>query len=308
MIHVNRGATSLGAFPEEQVREGIRSGRFTRTDLGWKEGMANWQPLSQFAEFTSDFTAAASTAGAPPPQTPATTASPAPAATPVSAAPRSGLPWERRDSIGFVNAFVQTVTMVLTRPTEAFTVMRTEGGLGDPLLFGVIGGSIGVIIWTLLSVAIHSLGWAAALSQQNSMDSLFGASLGGAMLIVRLIMTPIFIAVGMFIWAGLVHVFLMMAGGANKTFETTFRALSFAYGATSLLAVIPCCGWAIAGVWGLVADCIGISRSHETDMGRAVMAVVLPVVICCGGIVVICLMLGVGIGALMESFSHQNGH
>lgn len=190
--------------------------------------------------------------------------------------------------------------MVLTRPTEAFTAMRTEGGLGDPLLFGVIGGSIAAIIWTLLSAAIHSLGWAAALSHQNSLDSMLGASLGGAMLVVRLIMAPIFIAIGMFIWAALVHLFLMMGGGANKTFETTFRALSFAYGSTSLLAIIPCCGWIIAFVWGLIADCIGISRSHETDMGRAVMAVVLPIVICCGGIVVLCLMLGVGAGALMQ--------
>src|SRR2546428_233036 len=34
MIHVNRGATSLGAFPEEQVREAIRAGRFVGSDLG----------------------------------------------------------------------------------------------------------------------------------------------------------------------------------------------------------------------------------------------------------------------------------
>lgn len=262
--------------------------------------MANWQPLSQFTELAADFAAGAPASGAPPTQTPATPTSPGSAPTAASAAPRSGLPWERRDTLGFANGFIQTVTLILTRPTEAFTAMRTEGGLADPLLFGVIGGSIGVIIWTLVSVLIHSLGLAAALSQQNSLDSLFGASVGGAMLFVRLIMTPIFIAVGLFIWAGLVHVFLMMVGGANKTFETTFRALSFAYGATSLLAIIPCCGWAIAGVWGLVADCIGISRSHETDIGRAVMGVILPVVICCGGIVVICLMLGVGAGALMQ--------
>ena len=93
--------------------------------------------------------------------------------------------------------------MVLTRPTEAFTAMRTEGGLGDPLLFGVIGGSIGAIVWIrLLSAAIHSLGWAARIIAPESIsDSMLGASLGGAMLVVRLIMAPIFIAIGMFIWA-----------------------------------------------------------------------------------------------------------
>src|SRR5205823_5475088 len=187
MIHVNRGATSLGTFPEEQVREGIRAGRFGGSDLGWKEGMANWQPLSQFTEFTQDFSAAAT--GAPPPQAPMP-AAPMAGSTTAAVTPRSGLPWEQRHTIGFLNGFTQTVMMVLTRPTEAFTVMRTEGGFGDPLLFGVIGGGIGVIIWTLLSAMIHSLGWAAALSQQNSLDHLMGASLGGAMLIVRLIMAP----------------------------------------------------------------------------------------------------------------------
>src|ERR1700739_4131685 len=108
--HVNRGATSLGAFPEEQVRDSIRSGRFLPSDLGWKEGMASWQPLSQFAEFANDFSAATSTAAAPPPQTPATAPVPPPAASPAgtaSAAPRSGLPWDERQTKGFFNAFVE---------------------------------------------------------------------------------------------------------------------------------------------------------------------------------------------------------
>src|SRR5713101_353933 len=107
-IHVNRGATSLGAFPEEQVREGIRAGRFVGSDLGWKEGMANWQPLSQFAEFAQDLPAAAT--ATPPPQAPVP---PAPTAGSTTTAPRSGLPWEQRHSIGFLNGFAQTVMMVL---------------------------------------------------------------------------------------------------------------------------------------------------------------------------------------------------
>jgi hypothetical protein len=33
-IHVNRGGTSVGTFSEEDVRAGLRSGRFVGTDLG----------------------------------------------------------------------------------------------------------------------------------------------------------------------------------------------------------------------------------------------------------------------------------
>jgi hypothetical protein len=291
MVHVNRGTTSLGVFPEEQVREGLGTGRFASTDIGWREGMANWQPLSQFPEF----------AGAAAPPMSAVQAGGAPTSAP--AAPRTGLPWERRNEIGFINAFVETVGLVLTRPTEAFTVMRTGGGVGDPLLFGVIGGSIGVIVWSVVSFALQSLGWSGMFAQQSFLEDLIGAGLSGAILVIRLVLTPLLVAAGLFIWAGLVHLFLMMVGGANKTFETTFRALSYAYGSTNLFVILPCCGWIIALVWGLIADCIGISRTHETDIGRAVMAVLLPLVLCCGGALVCVILIFGGIGALM----HQAG-
>jgi hypothetical protein len=288
MIHVNRGATNLGVFSEQEVREGLNTGRLAPTDIGWREGMAAWQPLSQFAEFGG--TAASAVAPLQPGGAPA----------PGTAAPRTGLPWERRKEIGFITAFIETVGLVLTRPTEAFTVMRTEGGVGDPLLFGVIGGSIGAIVWSIASFALQSLGWSAMLFQQRSFEDLFGAGLSGAMLVIRLILTPLVIAIGLFIWTALVHVFLMMVGGANKTFETTFRALSYVYGATSLFAIVPCCGWIIALIWGLIADCIGISRCHETDIGRAVMAVILPLVLCCGGALLCLVLIFGGIGVLMD--------
>src|SRR5215470_10477122 len=100
MIHVNRGGTSLGVFSEEEVREGLGTGRFVSTDIGWREGMANWQPLSQFPELG---------AAAP-------TAPPAQIATgviPDASAPRGGLPWEHRQERGFFNAFIETLVMVL---------------------------------------------------------------------------------------------------------------------------------------------------------------------------------------------------
>src|SRR6266851_1248179 len=155
MIHVNRGATSLGAFPEEQVREGIRAGRFLPSDLGWKEGMANWQPLSQFAEFAADI-AAAPGPGAPPPQTPTPPATVAPTAGSTSVAPRSGLPWDERHSKGLFHAFIETLQVVLSRPNDAFIAMKREGGLGGPLLFLLIGGIFGFVIYFIYRLVFHS--------------------------------------------------------------------------------------------------------------------------------------------------------
>jgi hypothetical protein len=293
MIHVNRGATSLGAFPEEQVREGIRAGRFLPSDLGWREGMASWQPLSKFADFTDDI-AAAPAASAPPPQTPTAPAMIAPTAGSTSA-PRSGLPWDERHSKGLFQGFIETLQMVLTRPSEAFTAMQREGGLGEPLLYAIIGGSFGLIFYFIYQLAFQSLGVFA--NRPNPLAHLIGAGIGGVILII---FVPVLVAIGVFVNAAILHVCLMIVGGAKQPFETTFRVICFASGSVFPLMVVPLCGGLIAGIWDLVLRCIGLARAHETDTGRAVLAILLPVIVCCCGGFVCVMMLG-GFGALMHA-------
>ena len=281
-IHVNRGATSLGAFPEEQVREGIRSGRFLSSDLGWKEGMANWQPLSTFTEFASDFPAAAAV---PPPQTPTPPATVAPGAGSTSL-PESGLPWDQRATKGFFNAFIETLQMVLTRPGAAFTAMQREGGLGEPLLYAVIGGTVGTVVSLFYRFVFRSV--FSGFGRNDTLDHMFG----GAALIATLIMSPLLVALGTFIVAGILHLCLLIVGGAKQSFETTFRVVCFAGGSINPLQIIPACGGAIAFVWGIVLYCIGLARAHQTDTGRAVLAVLLPLIVCCGGLFVLAMMFG----------------
>ena len=105
---------------------------------------------------------------------------------------------------------------------------------------------------------------------------------------------------GMFIWSGIVHLCLMMLGGAKKSFETTFRVICFSCGATYLLSMIPGCGSMITLVWNIVTECIGFSRAHEIDTGKAVMAILLPCFLCCGGIVLFGILVG-GLSALSLS-------
>src|SRR5207244_4007819 len=282
MIHVNRGATSLGLFSEEEVREGLRTGRFVPTDIGWREGMANWQPLSQFTELV------AGAPGAPPAQI-------STAATPEAAAPRSGLPWEHRQERGFFNAFVETLVMVLTKPGEAFAVMKREGGLGEPLIYALIGGSIGGIVSLLFSMGLQSVGFFA--NRHDTFAAMAGIGAGSAAFIVLI---PLLVIIGLFIGSAIVHLCLMIVGGANHSFETTFRVLAFSQGSAGPLQMIPICGGLISGVWALVCNCIGLARAHDTDTGRAVLAVFLPLIVCCGGVLVIALMFG-GLGAWSAS-------
>ena len=107
MIHVNRGTTSVGVFSEQEIREGLSAGRFAPTDIGWREGMATWQPLSRFPEFGG-----AASAAVPPVQSGATPAS-------TIVAGRSGLPWEHRQERGFFNAFIETLSLTTARAPVA---------------------------------------------------------------------------------------------------------------------------------------------------------------------------------------------
>jgi hypothetical protein len=264
----------LGVFSDQEVREGLSAGRFAPTDIGWREGMATWQPLSQFPEFGG--------AAAP-------VVSPVqPGATPTSTtvAGRTGLPWEHRQERGFFNAFIETLTMVLTRPAEAFSVMKREGGLGEPLIYALIGGSVGAIVSFLFSLGFQSIGLFA--DKNNGLAAMTGMGIGFGMIILA----PLFIVIVLFIWSGLAHLCLMIFGGANQSFETTFRVFAFTQGSAGPLQIIPLCGGLISGVWAIVCNCIGLARAQETDTGRAVLAVFSPLILCCGGGLLIAFMFG----------------
>jgi hypothetical protein len=272
-IQVNRGETKLGVFSEEEIRQGLASGRFLPTDLFWREGMATWLTLAQFP--------AAGGAGA---------AAATPAAVAVVGA-QSGLPWDRRQELGFFPAFFETLKLVLLNPGVAFTSMKPEGGLVDPLIYAVIGGSVGWVFYFIFSFFIGSLG---ALGDHNALGGLLGFGFGG---IFALIFFPIFLTIGLFIWAGILHLCLMLVGGAKRSYETTLRVLCYSVGSTYPLMIVPVCGGAIASVWCLVAECVGLAKAHETTTGKAVLAVFLPVLVCCGGGFVLAVMFG-AIGAL----------
>lgn len=291
-IHVARAGTNLGSFSLDEIREGLRTGRFLPTDLAWQTGMTDWRPLSEVAAAEPAAAAAASeTGGTTPPQITAPIASGA-----TAAASGSGLPWEHRQQLGFVKAFFDTIVLVLTKPVEAFAMMKTEGGLVEPLIFAVISGTAAKIVATLIFLPLHAIGFMA--NRESAVLGFFGAGIG---LIVNLILWPLWVAVGMFVWGGLVHLSLMLLGGAKKPFETTFRVICFAFGSTSPISIVPVCGGLISLVYNLVLDCMGVARSHEIDTGKAVMAVLLPVLVCCVAGGLMSLIIG---GSMLTIFSH----
>ncbi len=206
-IQVNRGETKLGVFSEDEIREGLRGGRFLPTDLYWHEGMPTWLTLAQFPGL----------AGADAPL----------------AVAQTGLPWDRRQELGFFPAFFETFKLVLLNPTAAFTNMKPEGGMTEPLIFAVFGGSIGFVFNILFTLLMSSFGM---MSDRNALAGLMGLGIGTIFIIIFM---PVFIAFGLFIGAAILHLCLILVGGAKRSFETTFRVLCFSAGSTYPLMIVP---------------------------------------------------------------------
>ncbi len=287
-IHVSRGGQSLGVFPESEVQEGLRSGRFLPNDLGWREGMATWQALATFPELGAGPAVPpvpGLTSGVPP------TAAMVPGVTVVA---RNGLPWDRRAELGTFNAFLETLKLVLFQPSIAFATMKTEGGIGEPLIYAFIGGAIGFAVYIVFSVLIHPFGFMAG--HRDPLAGMFGGGMG---ILSAIVLVPLILVLGIFIGAGLLHLCLMLVGGAKRSFETTLRVVCFTVGSTYPLLIVPACGGLVSGIWSIVLECIGIARAHETDTGRAVLAVFLPLVLCCGGGVLLSIMFG-AMGAMLS--------
>ncbi len=196
---------------------------------------------------------------------------------------RAGTPWERRGEIGFAAALVETTQRVFTAPAAFFRSMAVTGGMGSPLIYALIVGYAGVVIsaiydFVLVSVMGSSLGRFGAGSE--AMASLAPYLEGAMGLGMKLVLGPLFIVVGLFLLAGIVHLALMALGGAARGFEATFRVTCYAE-ASSLLNIVPVCGSLLAPIALVVLMVIGLSEAHGTTRGRAAAAVLLPIVLCC---------------------------
>ena len=275
LIHVARDGAKLGEFTLEQIREGLNTGQFRATDLAWQSGMTDWRPLSEVVGAT-------------------TAAAAAPPALAAPALPATGLPWEHRQQLGLFKAWFDTVSMLIAKPGEAFTIMRPEGGLTDPLIFGMIGGCAGTIVSILFQGLFQSI---PGISTGHNAFESFGLGLWGFLLIYA-VLTPLLMIMGFFIGGGILHLCLMLVGGANRPFETTFRVVCFTVGSANLFSMVPICGGLIALVYHIVLECIGLSRAHQTTTGKAVMAVLLPIIVCCGIWALLLFLIIGGSGAL----------
>jgi hypothetical protein len=130
------------------------------------------------------------------------------------------------------------------------------------------------------------------------------AELGGVGFVVKLLVAPFLIGIGIFLGAAILHVCCMLVGALQDSrsgFEGSLRAVCYSE-VSSLASIVPVVGGFIAVVWWIVLAVQGIERLHRTTSGKALAAVLIPVVVCCGGIVLLALAVG---AAFLSRFGHR---
>jgi hypothetical protein len=200
---------------------------------------------------------------------------------------RPGTPWEDRGRIGFVPALVETTQKVLIRPSDFFASMPVTGGIGGPLLYGILVGTLGVIVAAVYREVFQALVGStfAGLESSGELRRIMPFLMGGAGLVLQVVFAPIFVTLGLFVAAAIVHVLLLLFGGARRGFEATVRVMCYSE-AAAVINVIPVCGGVISGVYFLVLAIIGLAAAHGIGKGTAAAAVLLPLVLvccCCAG-------------------------
>jgi len=200
----------------------------------------------------------------------------------VSSPGAGGIPWDDRDRIGFFGALVETTRQVLTAPGAFFRAMPVTGGLGSPLLYAVVIGWVGLVASAFYSAVFRSIVGSSlgAFSNRPELASVLGWVESWAGFVAQVVFGGVAVVIGVFVAAGILHLMLLVLGGARRDFEATFRVVSFAQ-ATSVLFLLPFCGQLIGGVWCLVLYVLGLAEAHQIGHGKALAAVLLPLALVC---------------------------
>jgi phage FluMu protein Com len=186
---------------------------------------------------------------------------------------RPGLPWEQRG--GSLGTWWETAKLCMLSPTHAYSIMRTEGGIGSPMTYVLLGqgiGALGSLFWQVVFGALT-----IALIGGNDVAASMGLQLG-AQALWTVVYTLLMSTVGLLLFAGVMQVCLMIVGEGRAGYEATYRTYAFVSGSLMWMQWIPIIGALVAAVWILINQVIGLSKAHNADIGKVIIALILEIV------------------------------
>jgi hypothetical protein len=212
--------------------------------------------------------------GGPPP------VPPLPPTPPTPPAGFTPLPWEQ-PGYPFFAAIVETTKLFLTKPREAFERSSPAIGMGRPLLYGCILSFV-----LNFFTAIYQFWGSSFMQGMKNMPGMHDWMSAEqsipplAQLLGTIFASPFIIPLAILLVSGLVHLCLLLLGGASGGYKATVKAECYAY-APAILGIVPLCGSVAAAIWTIVVLVIGLTVVHRISTGKAIAAVLIPFALCC---------------------------
>jgi hypothetical protein len=210
----------------------------------------------------------------------------------------NGAYWENRAELGNYPA---TVKKLLLEPAAFFQQMGAEAPLGPAMGFALISFSLSAVIQVIWQIVLASIQFGVIrFAGEGSADgpAAFAPLIEHGIQVGFSILIPAFGFIGVFIGAGITHLFLLLLGGAKEGYLAMVKICLYAT-AGACLSVVPCLGDFAYAIWSIVISIVGIVTVHKTETWRALLAIFLPTIlicVCCA--VAIAIIVGVaGVGA-----------
>ncbi len=183
-------------------------------------------------------------------------------------------PFEDRENYDFFAGLFKTIGRVFASPHDFFKGVGEyeENGLMRPYIFSL---TLVSIPFALMGLSFLPFGILLGFFPDGS--GLFALPIILFVFFLVLISFPFTLALGLFVWAGIIHLMLILFQGANRSIATTFRC--YCYSLTiMLLGFIPLVG-SITGIVQMVYLIIGLAKAHDISYGKATAAVLTPLAV-----------------------------
>jgi hypothetical protein len=181
-------------------------------------------------------------------------------------------PWERREDHGIWAGISRTSKAVLFSPKSFFRRTAVEGGLKEPLAFGLLTGSAGMMFEAFWQFLLFG---EIGDTLSPLVDTLLGSHATIVLFLGIMALCPLLVLITILITSTILHGLLSMVRGGKGGFEATFRVVSFSQ-AAQLWGLIPIVGSLIGALWLIAVQMIGLRESHESSYLRVAMALIIP--------------------------------
>jgi hypothetical protein len=192
--------------------------------------------------------------------------------------------------MGFVSEYINVFKRVLTEPDAFFEQEDRTNGFAFPIRFAAVSS----LIYGVLG-AVRTLIFGAQMGiEQTAIPGLAAFSV---------VLTPIVSLIGIFISAGLIHIFVSLFGGEGG-YEATAAVMCYATALSvvvSALYLIPLLGALLAFVlafYGIYIQARGLEHFHDISLGKGIASVIIPAVILLVIVLVLMFTLFAGFVAL----------